>query len=228
NSDISAALSENNECVDDVESGGILSGSEPLLTRRARRRKSKSQDMTTTNLLPLKSPSQSHAPYCCKACGKYFNVKTNLIQHEKTHINVSSTSTLRKHSDKRYLKSHQQIQTWEKPCSCHLLQLFVSERLRAVATEIFGAVEKTITEYQEEISRSKEDNDRLRALFDIAFHPQLPKAVLQLRLKTVKVTMGWTVEDYHQGYNHYNQTAPKPLLKIIRRFHAVQNHAAKD
>nr|XP_046169155.1 zinc finger protein 239-like [Oncorhynchus gorbuscha] len=57
-----------------------------------------------------------------------------------------------------------------------LLHLFVSERLRAAAAEIFGAVEKTITDYQEEISRSKEDNDRLRSLFDIAFQPQLPKA----------------------------------------------------
>jgi hypothetical protein len=60
-----------------------------------------------------------------------------------------------------------------------LLHLFVSERLRAAAAEIFGAVEKTITDYQEEISRSKEDNDRLRSLFDIAFQPQLPKAGLQ-------------------------------------------------
>lgn len=61
----------------------------------------------------------------------------------------------------------------------HLLNVFLTERLTAAAVEIFVVVEKTVSEYQEEISRSKEDNDRLRSLFDIAFQPQLPKAGLQ-------------------------------------------------
>ena len=44
------------------------------------------------------------------------------------------------------------------------LNAFISERLAAAAVEIFGAVEKTFTEYQGEISRSKQEIDHLRTL----------------------------------------------------------------
>ncbi|KAJ7999461.1 hypothetical protein DPEC_G00194670 [Dallia pectoralis] len=50
-----------------------------------------------------------------------------------------------------------------------LLNLFLTERLAAAAKEIFLEVENTIIEYQEEITRSKAENDRLRGLLDIAF-----------------------------------------------------------
>ncbi|KAL0984724.1 hypothetical protein UPYG_G00145880 [Umbra pygmaea] len=45
-----------------------------------------------------------------------------------------------------------------------LLRLFLNERLTAAAEEIFGTIEKTIVEYQEEVSRTKEENNRLRRL----------------------------------------------------------------
>lgn len=54
-----------------------------------------------------------------------------------------------------------------------LLQDYLNERLTAVAVEIFGAVENTIAEYQEEISRSKEEIDRLRKLLDLVFQPDI-------------------------------------------------------
>ncbi|KAL1006098.1 hypothetical protein UPYG_G00067850 [Umbra pygmaea] len=41
-----------------------------------------------------------------------------------------------------------------------LLHVFLNERLTAAALEIFGAVEKTVAQYQEE-------NDRLRRLLQI-------------------------------------------------------------
>ncbi|CAK6958700.1 zinc finger protein 544-like [Scomber scombrus] len=44
------------------------------------------------------------------------------------------------------------------------LNAVISERLAAAAVEIFGAVEKTFTEYQGEISRSKQEIDHLRTL----------------------------------------------------------------
>lgn len=45
----------------------------------------------------------------------------------------------------------------------HSLKAFLSERLTAAAEEIFGAVEKTLAEYKEEISRSKDlEISRLR------------------------------------------------------------------
>ncbi|XP_026162715.1 zinc finger protein 117-like isoform X2 [Mastacembelus armatus] len=44
------------------------------------------------------------------------------------------------------------------------LNAFISERLTTAAVEIFGAVEKTLTGYQIEISRSKQEIDQLRSL----------------------------------------------------------------
>ncbi|KAK6321117.1 hypothetical protein J4Q44_G00080930 [Coregonus suidteri] len=49
-----------------------------------------------------------------------------------------------------------------------LLNIFLTERLTAAAEEIFGVVKGTIVEYQTEIVRSKEENNRLRKLLDIA------------------------------------------------------------
>ncbi|XP_073324158.1 uncharacterized protein [Pagrus major] len=48
--------------------------------------------------------------------------------------------------------------------SLHYLNAFISERLTAAAVEIFGAVEKTLIEYQGEISRRKQEVDHLRTL----------------------------------------------------------------
>uniref|UniRef100_A0A674E6P0 C2H2-type domain-containing protein n=1 Tax=Salmo trutta TaxID=8032 RepID=A0A674E6P0_SALTR len=45
-----------------------------------------------------------------------------------------------------------------------LFNVYITERLTAAAVEIVGVVERTVTEYQEEISRSKEENERLRRL----------------------------------------------------------------
>ncbi|XP_034143225.1 uncharacterized protein LOC105009380 isoform X2 [Esox lucius] len=52
------------------------------------------------------------------------------------------------------------------------LQL-LNEFLRQRFTEIFGAVEKTITEYKEEVSCSKEEIERLQKLLDLALKPDL-------------------------------------------------------
>ena len=49
-----------------------------------------------------------------------------------------------------------------------LLRVFLNERLTTAAVEIFGAVEKTVVEYQEE-------NDRLRRLLRITPEMQLCK-----------------------------------------------------
>uniref|UniRef100_A0A4W5RND9 C2H2-type domain-containing protein n=1 Tax=Hucho hucho TaxID=62062 RepID=A0A4W5RND9_9TELE len=47
------------------------------------------------------------------------------------------------------------------------LSVFISERLMVAAEEIFDVVEKVIKEYREEISRSQQENDRLRRLLRI-------------------------------------------------------------
>ncbi|KAJ7999520.1 hypothetical protein DPEC_G00195280 [Dallia pectoralis] len=48
----------------------------------------------------------------------------------------------------------------------HQLNAFLTERLTAAAVEIFGAVEKTITEYQDDVYRSKKEIERLQRLLD--------------------------------------------------------------
>ncbi|KAJ8014991.1 hypothetical protein DPEC_G00021510 [Dallia pectoralis] len=52
------------------------------------------------------------------------------------------------------------------------LNVFVTERLTSVAAEISEVFERTVVELHEEISRSKEENDRLRRLLDLVFHPE--------------------------------------------------------
>eukprot|EP00063_Salmo_salar_P079361 XP_014054196.1 PREDICTED: histone-lysine N-methyltransferase 2B-like isoform X2 [Salmo salar] len=54
-----------------------------------------------------------------------------------------------------------------------LLNVYVSERLTAAVAEISVAVERTVVELYEEISRSKEENNRLRRLLDLVFNPEI-------------------------------------------------------
>ncbi|XP_031178905.1 zinc finger protein 433-like isoform X1 [Sander lucioperca] len=55
------------------------------------------------------------------------------------------------------------------------LKAFVSERLHSAASEILGAIEKTITNYEEQAIRLKEDNDRHRSLLDIIIKANSPQ-----------------------------------------------------
>ncbi|XP_070705884.1 zinc finger protein 235-like [Pempheris klunzingeri] len=49
-----------------------------------------------------------------------------------------------------------------------LLNVFLNDRLTAAAEEIFRAVKDTVAEYQSEILRSKEENERLKRLLNVA------------------------------------------------------------
>lgn len=70
------------------------------------------------------------------------------------------------------------------------LRVFLSERLTAAAEEIFSAVEKTITEYKEEIFRSKDlEISRLRMQLKILISGRLngTKCHAELRYITDKL-----------------------------------------
>ena len=54
-----------------------------------------------------------------------------------------------------------------------MLRASVTQRLTAAAEEIFVLFERSIAEYEEELSRSKEENERQRKLLDAVFNPQL-------------------------------------------------------
>ncbi|KAM6917361.1 uncharacterized protein PEZ65_013182 [Lycodopsis pacificus] len=54
-----------------------------------------------------------------------------------------------------------------------MLRSFVNQRLTAADEEIAGLLERTIAEYEEELSRSKEENKRQRELLDAVFNPEV-------------------------------------------------------
>ncbi|XP_072300171.1 uncharacterized protein [Eucyclogobius newberryi] len=53
------------------------------------------------------------------------------------------------------------------------LRALVNKRLTAAAEEIFALVERTIAEYEEELCRSKEENQRKQNLLDCVLSPQV-------------------------------------------------------
>ncbi|XP_038580268.1 zinc finger protein 135-like isoform X2 [Micropterus salmoides] len=54
-----------------------------------------------------------------------------------------------------------------------VLRALVKQRLSAAAEEIFGLFERTISEYEQELCRSKEENQRHRKLLDAVFQPEV-------------------------------------------------------
>nr|XP_057944510.1 zinc finger protein OZF-like [Doryrhamphus excisus] len=58
-------------------------------------------------------------------------------------------------------------------CKVQILRALVNERLTAAVEEIFVVLEGTIAEYEEELCRTKEENERQRQLLDAVFKPQI-------------------------------------------------------
>ncbi len=56
----------------------------------------------------------------------------------------------------------------ENMTKLELLNVFLNDRMTAAAEEIFRAVKDTVVEYQSEILRSKEENERLKRLLNVA------------------------------------------------------------
>lgn len=67
---------------------------------------------------------------------------------------------------------------------------FLTERLTAAAVDIFGFVEKAVTDYQEEVYRTKLENQRLQRLLDLVYKPEI-------RLHRAG-TLGWSAS--HRGF----------------------------
>ncbi|XP_068590947.1 SWI/SNF complex subunit SMARCC1-like [Cebidichthys violaceus] len=60
-----------------------------------------------------------------------------------------------------------------KMSKVQMLRSLVNQRLTAADEEIFGLLERTIAEYEEELSRSKEENERQRKLLDAVCNPEV-------------------------------------------------------
>lgn len=54
-----------------------------------------------------------------------------------------------------------------------MLKMVVNQRLTAAAEELFGLFERTIAEYEAELSRSKRENERQRKLLDAVLKPEV-------------------------------------------------------
>ncbi|XP_077376498.1 uncharacterized protein LOC144018169 [Festucalex cinctus] len=54
-----------------------------------------------------------------------------------------------------------------------MLRALVNERLSAAVEEIFAVLERTIADYEEELCRTKEENQQQRQLLDAVFKPQV-------------------------------------------------------
>ncbi|XP_034023241.1 uncharacterized protein LOC117507473 isoform X3 [Thalassophryne amazonica] len=51
--------------------------------------------------------------------------------------------------------------------------VFLTERLTAVAVDVYGFMEKTVLGYQEEVYRIRQENQRLQRLLDLAYKPEI-------------------------------------------------------
>ena len=55
----------------------------------------------------------------------------------------------------------------------YVFREFIGEILSTAALEIFGVVEKTLIEYNEEVSRSEEERKRLHRLLNVVTQPNI-------------------------------------------------------
>ncbi|XP_054461506.1 zinc finger protein ZFP2-like [Anoplopoma fimbria] len=84
-----------------------------------------------------------------------------------------SITPVKREVDEEEAHSTQRHQRQTEQMELQILRSLVNQRLTAPAEEIFGLFERTIAEYEEELSRSKEENERQRKLLDAVFKPQL-------------------------------------------------------
>ncbi|XP_059203373.1 zinc finger protein 91-like [Centropristis striata] len=120
-------------------------------------------------------------PFSCSVCGKSFVHKWSHKIHMKTHTGQKPFSCVavmrlyvgllnaKKLKKKMFLFSSLCVEMSKG----EMLRVLVKQRITAAAEEIFGLFERTITEYEEELSRSKEENKRQQKLLDAVYNPQL-------------------------------------------------------
>ncbi|KAM9404034.1 uncharacterized protein ACWYII_028090 [Salvelinus alpinus] len=91
-----------------------------------------------------------------------------------------------------------------------LLRMFLNQRLIAAAEEIFGVVEETIAEYQEEVSRTREENNRLRLTLDIRTKPDIKLHRHDLQQLTVTVSDEVVSPEQQEWSPSLGQKDPEP------------------
>nr|XP_057928191.1 zinc finger protein 436-like isoform X2 [Doryrhamphus excisus] len=74
-------------------------------------------------------------------------------------------------------------------CNVQQLRALVEQRVNAAVEEIFGLFERTIAEYEEELSRTKKENERQRELLKAVFKPsvRLHRDIQQVSVESQEV-----------------------------------------
>ncbi|KAK9529382.1 hypothetical protein VZT92_013480 [Zoarces viviparus] len=67
--------------------------------------------------------------------------------------------------------------------------VFLTERLTAAAVDIYGFVEKTIIDYQEEVYHTKLENQRLQRLLDLVYKPEIRLHRADAKLSTAPISV---------------------------------------
>ncbi|KAK5917661.1 hypothetical protein CgunFtcFv8_002485 [Champsocephalus gunnari] len=82
------------------------------------------------------------------------------------------------------------------------------QRLTAAAEEIFALFEQTIAELEEELSLSKEENERLQKLLDAVLQPQL--RIHRADVQQLVVVKEEPPPDQQEGSTSLDQEDPEP------------------
>nr|XP_049579524.1 zinc finger protein ZFP2 [Syngnathus scovelli] len=94
-------------------------------------------------------------------------------------------------------------------CKVQMLRALVARRLTEAADEIFGLFERTITEYEEELCRSKEENERQRQLLDAFLRPSVQQHIVDVQQPT-DMKKELTPEQHEWHGSDEEQKTPEP------------------
>ncbi|XP_060915241.1 zinc finger protein 32-like [Labrus mixtus] len=94
----------------------------------------------------------------------------------------------------------------------HMMRAFVNQRLTDAAEEIFDLFERTIAEYEEQLRRSKEENERQHKLLDAVFNPEVRLQGSDIQLLMVRKEEVPLEQERGSSLNHEDSPEP-PHIK---------------
>ncbi|XP_074543345.1 uncharacterized protein LOC141803282 [Halichoeres trimaculatus] len=108
-------------------------------------------------------------PFSCSVCGKKFLYRRNLTRHKRVHNGKKPYNCSKVKRDQK----KKSFSNCLKMSKTQILRGFINQRLSAAAEEIFELFERTIAEYEEQLCRAKEENQRQQKLLDAVYNPEV-------------------------------------------------------
>ncbi|XP_061895368.1 uncharacterized protein LOC133644689 isoform X2 [Entelurus aequoreus] len=103
-------------------------------------------------------------------------------------------------------------------CKFQKVRMLMEQRLNVTVKEIFGVLERTIAEYEEELSKTKEENKRLQKLLDAVFKPQ----VVLHRAASIQTASSSSTFTAERQTQHVDPESPNGFIPRLNISH-VQN-----